>query len=287
MAIIDGEIDRFVRSVRQHIGESEEGAWTDNDIVLAGNEVAEQIFMEILHPAGTGYGDYASNITYVQNQEMYDLPYGFLRLDSAVKLNTSGLKHYDLPVITRSEKHLRSGAFVDHRQIGIAPIPAAAEANALKLYYVKKPVPMHKAEARAVSATSLTLGLTAQLGEILTRNNSYLGAQVQILNATANEGEIATVTAHVGSTGVLTVAWTNTPTVVIEYEIMPGLPEEAYRLWRVQTAWELMSNIDAGSTERGQRLMADILSAKTALVHAVATRVWSGRINRGNGGGRE
>ena len=277
MAYIEGEVTRLIRNVRRMIGEPDPGEWTDQEIVDAANQLADRIFMEILLPADNGYGEYDATISFVADQETYALPYGLIRFLWGSELDSSGNHLGTYRNIFRSERDLISGLWLTERAIGVSGIPSTAETDILKMYYVRKPVPIHKTEAQAVAATSITLGKTAQLGQILTQDNSYLGCRVQALNADTNEGEIATVTAHVGSTGVATVAWTNTPTGVTTYEVMPDLPPEAYDLWWTMTADQCLSDHDAGSNTRLTKLARDIGSAKKALQHAVNTRFKRGR----------
>jgi len=277
MAIIDGEIDRFVRNVRRLIGEQEEGEWTDEEIVDAGNQLADRIFMDILLPADTGYGEYHADITFVADQETYDVPYGLVRFNWASELDDDSEHIGTERNIFRSERGLIAGVWLTERQIGISPIPTAADTDARRLYYVRKPMPMHKAEAQAATATSLTMGLNTHLGEMMTRTNAYLGTRVQVVGATTNEGEIATITAYNGSTHVATLAWDNTPTGTITYEVMPDLPPEAYDLWWTMTADQCLSDHDAGSNTRLTKLARDIRSARKVLQHVANTRIRRGR----------
>jgi len=278
MATIEGEIDHFVRNVRRLIGEQEEGEWTDVEIVDAGNQLADRIFMDILLPADTGYGEYYADITFVADQETYATPYGLLRFNWASELDDDNEHVGTERNIFRSERGLVAGVWLTEREIGISPIPTAADTDARRLYYVRKPVPMHKAEAQGTTtATAITLGKSAHLGQILTQDNSYLGCRVQVLNAATNEGEIATVTAYAGDTHIATVAWTNTPTTVTTYEVMPDLPPEAYDLWWTMTADQCLSDHDAGSGTRLSKLARDIGSARRALLHVVNTRMRRGR----------
>lgn len=276
MALIEGEIDRFLRNVRRVIGEPDPGEWSNQEVIDAANQIADRIFFDMLLPADRGYGEYTANITFVADQEQYALPYGLVRFLWASELNTDGSLLGTHRNIFRSEREMIAGVWITDRKIGISPIPTQAQDDAYQLIYIRKPVPIHKAEAQAESATSLTLGKQAQLGQILTQSNAYLGARVQVLNADTNEGEIATVTAHVGSTGVLTVAWTNTPTGVVTYEIMPDLPLEAYDLWYLLTADQCLSDHDAGSNTRLAKLGRDIVTAKKSLRHVANTRTRTG-----------
>jgi len=277
MAYIEGEIDRLLRNVRRMIGEPDPGEWTDQEIVDAANQLADRIFMDILLPADNGYGEYDATVSFVADQETYALPYGLIRFLWGGELDSSGNHTGTHRNIFRSERDLIAGLWLTERAIGVSAIPTSAETDVLKMYYVRKPVPIHKAEAQAVASTSITLGKTAQLGQILTQDNSYLGCRVQVLNADTNEGEIATATAHAGNTGVVTVAWDNTPTGVVTYEVMPDLPPEAYDLWWTMTADQCLSDHDAGSNTRLTKLARDIGSAKKALQHAVNTRFKRGR----------
>jgi len=274
MAHIRGEIDEFIDRVRMLMGDRGRTLLdSDSLLVDAANRVAEQIFMDLLLPAETGYGEYSSTITYVADQEYYSTPYGLLRMREVSVLDDDGLKCYDLDSIHRDEKHLRPGYWLEHDRVGIAPIPDAADSDALKLYYVRKPVPVHRGEAQAVTATSITLAKTAQLGRVLTRDNAYLGARVQVIDATANEGETAVVTAYVGSTCAATVAWDNTPTGTVTYEVMPDLPPEARGLWESMTAWQCLMDEDAGSSSKLTMLAASIESQTRTLRNVAMTRV--------------
>ena len=277
MALIEGEIDRFLRNVRRIIGEPDPGEWTDQEIIDAANQCADRIFLDILLPADKGYGEYVSNISIVADQEFYAQPYGLIRMLWMSQLDDDGLHVGTFRNIFRSERDIVAGVYITNHQIGVSPIPTETKTDALKLIYVRKPVPIHKAQASAVGATSLTLGTTAQLRQVLTQDNSYLGSRVQVLNATANEGEIATVTAYVGSTHVATVSWDNTPTGTITYEVMPDLPLEAYDLWYLHTADQCLSDHDAGSNTRLTKLGRDMSKANKALKHVANTRLKTGR----------
>jgi len=273
MAQIVGELDQLIRNVRRKIGEVAAGEWQDNDIVDAANDCADRLFTKILLPANNGYGVYSANVTFVADQEYYDLPYGFVRLLEPSVRDSDGNHVYDDDVISRSDRTLYDGVWLENNQLGVSPIPATAETNARKIFYVRKPCPIHRGEAQAIAAASLTLAKTASLGRVLTRNNSYLGCKVQVLNATTNEGEIATVTAYTGTTHVATLAWANLPTGTISYEIMPDLPDEALPLWYASTALECLKNNDAGSVTKVRMLMDEVRDETNTLRFVAASRV--------------
>jgi len=269
---IQGDVDRLIRNVRRHIGEATANEWSDTEIVDAANEEQPNIYMDVLLPADKGYGDYSGNVDYVADQEMYDLPHGFIRLYEGSILDDDGLKLYDLDVIERDEKHAKAGIFVEGRKFGIAPIPESADSDAIKIYFARMPVPAHTGTAAAFDATSITFADTPTIGYKLTDANAYLGARVRALTATTNAGEIAEITAFAAKTGVATLAWDNLPTGTLTYEVMPDLPEEARPLWYMKTAWNLLMDKDAGSRTKLELLASNIKRAEATLLHVAMNR---------------
>ncbi len=240
--------------------------WTNLELMRALNR-AQEYYWGLIVRSQQNYFLTSQTYSYVAEQELYDLPSKCQKIISFQRVD------YDPPrpvwptdINQRYVyKEIDDGYdrfYLQKDQFGILPVPAAANASCLKLWYIYRPIEIHYGTAQAGAVTYITLDDSATVGDVKVENDYYNDATVRIVSGTG-AGQDASVTDYVGSTKVATAAFTTAPDNTSVYSIQPVIPEPFHQLLAIRAAISCKAgdekNIRAWQEEEGQ-LAAQMLS---------------------------
>jgi len=102
------------------------------------------------------------------------------------------------------------------------------ESGTMNIFYVRRLPDLHYGTATAAASTTITFDTSPDLGNLISVDDYYNQAFVEIVSASTGVGEIRRITDYVASTRVATItpAWTSTPTGTIVYNVMCEIPKE-------------------------------------------------------------
>lgn len=122
--------------------------------------------------------------------------------------------------------------------------------NTLHFFIVRKWPPMHYGTAAGGAASTITFDATPTAGNVILRDDVYIGVDLLITNNTPPgvEGQIGRVTDYVGSTRIATVrdAWTVVPDVTTNYGLVVPIPEEYEEMLIEESAQILKEELGEG-----------------------------------------
>lgn len=245
----------IVTYTRDRLRESSANAWTELQVVRAINERLQQAsrFIKKTHPT---YLHATKTITYVADQATYSLPVDFWGLlsyplrtdldpDSAIGYTPFHEYHRHLGFSSgwfswNRETFTFQGSDAN-KKLRITPAPASAGAT-LDLHYIRRPCELTSGTAAAGDGTTLTLDATPTYGANDARDDYYNSADFLIYGGTAM-GEIATATDFVGSTRVVTIDFTTTPSTDSVYTVLPPWSEDFNYLLAYGAAATLLDDL--------------------------------------------
>lgn len=244
-------VQDIITEIRDLLVEASANFWSDAQMLRAVNR-RTQYYMNVLRNNAPGpLFVRTANISYVANQELYDLPGNVLQIHRVARDDQSGD-----PEITPIGFHERDAYYgtgvgihttATERwyllgdQIGIVPPPSSGITNALKIYYEPLFGDVHYGTAAAGAATTITLATTPTVGTAPVRDDYYNGLTIEIVSATG-AGQRRVITDYVGSTRVATVdTWDTNPDNTSVYSLIPPFPEQYHGLLVIASAISLAS----------------------------------------------
>lgn len=242
----------IVTYTRDRLRESSENAWSDLQVVRAINERLEKASRVIKVKRSTWLHAEVT-ITYVADQATYTLPVDFWGLlsyplrtdlspDSAIGWVPFNEHHRYLgfSFTWNGEKYTFQGSD-QNKKLLIIPTPASS-GNTLKLHYIRKPAALTSGLAKAGTATSLTLADAPAYGVSDVRDDYYNNTDF-FLSAGTGVGETATATDFAGSTAIVTINFTATPTGTSAYNVLPPWAEDYNYLLAYGAAATLLDDL--------------------------------------------
>jgi hypothetical protein len=125
-------------------------------------------------------------------------------------------RDYSYPAV--ADRNIQMGYWLDHNKLWVN---ADSFTGNLRVYYIRKPGRMQHGTAEAGDSSTMTLDADTRPSIV----NDYYNNMAFVIREGTGAGEEATATDYVGSTRVLTVSFTSTPTTSSVYATVSELPD--------------------------------------------------------------
>ena len=227
-------VQEIITAVRTALDEDTAETWSDAQIFDLIQRADDEFYNELL-----GYNCWilrkTKSYTLVGDQAEYRLPTDFLRVIRIT--DTSYTPELPIPLVDASmDLHYETygsppwRAYLRAPYFALAPAPAAAATDRVKLYYAPIPARMTTGTAAAAATGTITLATTATLGAT-SAEDDYYNDRMVVIHSGTGIGQKRLASDYVGSTRVLTPSdeWSTAPTSGV-YCIMPVTPEAAHEV---------------------------------------------------------
>lgn len=207
-------------------------------------------------------------ISLVADQQEYALPGNISTIDR-IELASGDFRNYQVDIVEFRDKEIWdsfpkiSGDFrnskvaIRGRNLFVLPSPSETQADAFRIWYYPKPIPMHWGALAAISvngattATS-TLDSTPTEGIAFTQVDFYNEAEIHMTSGTES-GVTQTITDTAASTRVITTGlWDVVPQSADTYEILSMLEQEDMELLVID-AIRRLAQLDDGMEAYGSK----------------------------------
>lgn len=195
---------------------------------------SQDYHMNLIIQASQDYFGSLGTISLTAGTQEYSIPEGMIRLRLVERTDTEPNKIiYPIDI---TERLLYEPAYDLFRKsefsylwgnlIGIVPEPT--DSGTLNILYIRKLASLSYGTAEDVTASSITLASSPDLGTTSNKDDYYNDTRIYIVSASTGAGQTVEVSDYTGSTRVATLKndFESTPTGTIVYAIVCDIPEQ-------------------------------------------------------------